>query len=995
MPVRSSMDYLHYSPNRERRVPRGTTRVIWLVVLIACMGLAPSPPSVLHQDDGPLLPDAVSSRDIEMQARHARQWRTDDGEIVLMFTGGFRMEMGRRRLASNDAVIWIKPQRDEDNRKYYELTAYLSGSAEISEVAGTVIGDSALLVSNLRTYGRIIKRHDAHSPEAGAESLLYQSAAAARVKRAEEIDYVEIEESPPGVEVTRPEDDGRPRRPSRTVYYSLKNVESSTTTDGEVVQVASGGVYFSQVGGTESPALEIIADIAVIFPSADVMSSILGVDESEPEAPARAPQSEPEAPARANQTLAAPPLGGEIDLSRKIRGVYLEGDVMLSLGDRFVRASRLYYDFERNKAVILDAVFRAELPDRNIPLYIRADEIRQLSEREFSARNARVSTSEFYTPHYHIGAERVVIRDTTPRAATGSPAAGVAGTYELKNSTLNIGGLPVAWWPYSKGDFKTSETLIRRFRTGYSNDNGFELETTWYLFNLLGAPKPKGFDATLELDYLSRRGPGVGVNADYERENYFGLSRTYYIHDDGEDNLGPLRDNTPDTKNRGRVLWRHRHYLPNDWELTHEISYASDPGYLEEYEKSEWFEGKEQETLVYLKRARDTEAVTLLANWRLLDFVTQTEHLPDLTYRRIGDTWIDPVVLYHESRGGAVRYRPDDRRFFDKRRFNNNGVSDTTLRMDLRQEAEAPIKLPGFNLVPFATGRGGFWDGQPLGDGSLWRGLGVYGIRGSGYLAKVYDEIHSELFDIDRIRHVIQPHFLAWWAHSNTRSEYITPFDEGVETVDDFYGFAAGVRQTWQTKRGGDDHERTVDLLTFNLEAGFFGNQQNEQSNGYANWIRPEDSRTRNYIAGDMIYRMSDTTSLLYDFNVDVNDWSFDRHNVSASIERLPRLAYIFGWRYAGDVDLNLIGGGFNYRLNEKHITAFRIWHDIDRGELGEVAISYIRKLPRWYIAVNFEVDEVFDDFKISVSLWPEGIPEWTLGSRRFTGLSTSTGIKP
>ena len=204
-----------------------------------------------------------------------------------------------------------------------------------------------------------------------------------------------------------------------------------------------------------------------------------------------------------------------------------------------------------------------------------------------------------------------------------------------------------------------------------------------------------------------------------------------------------------------------------------------------------------------------------------------------------------------------------------------------------------------------------------------------------------------------------------------------------------------GVRQVWQTKRGGQDRQRTVDLLTFNVEAGFFGDRQDEPSNGYVNMIRPEDSRTRNYLAGDLIYRMSDTTSLLYDFNLDLNSVSFDRHNVSLAIERLPRLAYVLGWRHAGDIDLNLAGGGYNYKLNEKHIAAFRIWYDVDRGELGEIALAYIRKLPRWYFSINLEIDEVFDDVKVSVSLWPEGIPEWTLGSRRFTGRSTTTGIKP
>jgi hypothetical protein len=269
-------------------------------------------------------------------------------------------------------------------------------------------------------------------------------------------------------------------------------------------------------------------------------------------------------------------------------------------------------------------------------------------------------------------------------------------------------------------------------------------------------------------------------------------------------------------------------------------------------------------------------------------------------------------------------------------------------------------------------------------------------VRGGTTLSRVYDGVESQLFDIHGLRHVVRPEFAAWWSHSNTRSEMITPFDEGIETIDDFYGALLAVKQTWQTKRGGEGHERTVDLLTLNLEAGFFGDvQEDEKSSGYANPIRPEDSRTRNYLAGDLIYRMSDTTSLLYDFNFDLNDQSFDRQDISLAVERLPRLAYVLGLRHAGDIDMNLIGGGFNYKLSEKHILAVRDWYDIDRGDNGEFAVSYVRKLPRWYFAVNTEWDEVNDDFSVGVSRWPEGIPEWTLGSRRFTGLSTSTGIRP
>jgi hypothetical protein len=178
---------------------------------------------------------------------------------------------------------------------------------------------------------------------------------------------------------------------------------------------------------------------------------------------------------------------------------------------------------------------------------------------------------------------------------------------------------------------------------------------------------------------------------------------------------------------------------------------------------------------------------------------------------------------------------------------------------------------------------------------------------------------------------------------------------------------------------------------------GVFGNTdgRREVSNGYANPLRPENSRARNYFAGDLAYRISDSTSFLYDFNFDLNDRSFDRHDFAIAVERDPRLSYVLGSRYAGDIDLSLVGGGWNYKLTEKHLTAFRAWWDVDTGRVGEVTVSYVRKLPRWWVGISLEYDNVDDNKTVMLSLWPEGIPEWTLGSRRFTGLGSSTGIRP
>ena len=102
-----------------------------------------------------------------------------------------------------------------------------------------------------------------------------------------------------------------------------------------------------------------------------------------------------------------------------VEAVYLEGDVIMSQGPNKIRASRLYYDFIEERALILDAVVRTELTERGVPLSIRADEIRQLSTRRFTASDAIFTTSDFHTPHYHIGAGKVELTDRTPQGSGG------------------------------------------------------------------------------------------------------------------------------------------------------------------------------------------------------------------------------------------------------------------------------------------------------------------------------------------------------------------------------------------------------------------------------------------------------------------------------------------------------------------------------------------------------------------------------------------------
>jgi hypothetical protein len=122
-----------------------------------------------------------------------------------------------------------------------------------------------------------------------------------------------------------------------------------------------------------------------------------------------------------------------------------------------------------------------------------------------------------------------------------------------------------------------------------------------------------------------------------------------------------------------------------------------------------------------------------------------------------------------------------------------------------------------------------------------------------------------------------------------------------------------------------------------------------------------------------------------------MNDREMDIANISLAVERTPRFSYLIGYRFIDETESNLLGLDINYRMTEKHTLAVRELFDLEEGETLDFTIGLIRKFPRWFGALSFEVDEAEDDFGISLSMWPEGLPQAALGSRRFTGLAGTT----
>ncbi len=939
----------------------------------------------------PLLPAGISAGDVEMFGELVYLWKAQNGENVVHFVGDFELQLGSRRLNADQAVIWMTP-REHDEVEYKAFEIVLWQNARVFESAGSVTRGPVLFVT-LNSSGQVRTSADQKSTDKSDETAVFERAERVRSVMKRRLSEDAIMESPITVielsgGTDSPEFEVRPN-----VSYQGNETEIEQA-EGRAVVTVIGDVYVfrGESGGTDP--LELRADRAVVFL----------LDSEEPGKPdedrpgRRGPGTVDDDRGGLLKPLGEEDGGMSFGAGGRVEGVYLEGDIILSSGERSIRASQLYYDFIHDRALILDAVMRTFEPTRNLPVYVRAEQIRQLSAREFNAKNSRLTTSEFYTPHYHIGIQDLVLTDRSKRdAIVPSQPGHVSGSFKAKHSTFCLEGLPVFYWPYTSGNLSDTETGLRGIRTGYSDDFGVEFESRWSLFNVMGLEQPAGFDGSLLLDYFSKRGPATGINLDYETDTYFGLYRGYYIHDTGNDDLaGKFRDEEPDTQNRGRSTIRHRQYLPNDWQLSFELSYISDKNFMEEYFQNEFDEGKDQETVLYLKKQVDNWAFTSLLQYRILDFVNTTERLPDFGFYLIGEPIGSFATLFSENRAGWVRYRRAERDFHYHLLYGGpQGESGTTARGDTRQELEVPLVIGDLKVVPFGSIRGSAWDDSPA-DGGVERVFGTFGLRGSMYAWKVFPDVRSDLLDINGLRHMVKADIVAWGSSGNRDSSDLYPFDENVEDIDEVDGVSFGIRQRFQTKRGAPGKQRIVDVLTVDLEMGLFNNADgDEYTNGFVSYSRPENSVTRNYVNAAVMYRVNDSTQVLSEANVDLNDGSLDNFNLSLAVERTPRLSYLLGYRYIGELDSNLLGAGMNYRISEKYSLALREQFDLDQGKTAEFDLGIIRKFPRWYVGVTFALNEVDEDFGVSVSAWPEGLPRATLGSSRFTGLATSTGIRP
>ncbi|MFM9958670.1 MAG: LPS assembly protein LptD [Phycisphaerales bacterium] len=737
--------------------------------------------------------------------------------------------------------------------------------------------------------------------------------------------------------------------------------------------------------------------------------------------------------ARAVVFLARAPGGGEgADAGMKfsqgdVLGIYLEGDAQVSVRTRpdaaaagfqpdqyVLRGSRMYYDVSRNSAVVLDAVFWTYDQERGMPLYLRADVLRQRSLQEFTAEKATLANVSFAEPHFAIGASSVTVtRDTSGEGRAFN-------TYEARDLVFTAGGVPLAYVPKVSGEFKPSPLRRIEFESVSSTS---VVRTVWDMYTLLGLNAPEGSRWDLLLDWYISRGVGIGTDLRWTRPDMDGSLLAYYLNDQGKDHLSSGADRDPPQENRGIFAADNIWKLDEHWTLFAEGTYISDEAFVDSFFRREAQTRREFTNSLYLRRLEDNEAITAEIRGTFNDFISnqylltsqgyQVQKLPDFAYHRVGEDLFGGLLSYTaDARFSATSLVFDSPTLADhgydtrerslagfgllptdrlSRVLESSGLDeDTVTRFDTRHDIEAPLSVGPVNVTPFAVGRftaydtsfdrfndaGGAGNEEGVERERLW---GAAGVRAATSLNRVDSSVESDVLDLHGIRHIITPSLTAWSSGTNVEQSDLPVYDEGVESLADGTTVRAGIENVWQTHRpgtapGAQGTLRSVDWLRLNTDYVWSsGDVDRETPFGRFIEARPERSSLGEFITADAIMQLTDAVALTGDVLFDVEEGSTSRTAAGTIIDHGDGFSTFVEYRSLDQLSSKNIDFGARYELTRKYAATIQSVYDLDAEEFQSVGGRLTRRFPQWTVEVGFHISTITDESSIGFVLSPVG----------------------
>ena len=598
----------------------------------------------------------------------------------------------------------------------------------------------------------------------------------------------------------------------------------------------------------------------------------------------------------------------------------------------------------------------------------------------YTATNATITSDDVPEPVIKIRARRIVM---------------VPGKYiEAHDALIVVDGVPVFYLPYYKRNLGEHANNFN-FLPGYRSRFGPFLlgRYDWYWNDSL--------DGTLHLDERVKRGPGAGPDVNFHLGQWGdGSIKYYYLHDlePGEDANGV---NIP--KDRQRVYFSYWAEPYTNLTLRSQVRYQSDPLLARDFFEGEYGQNPQPNTYFELNKFWNNFSLNAVASPRVDDFYQSVERLPDVRltgYRQ--QLWNTPIYYESESSFDYLRQR------FAVSNSIPLGMDYEAARADTYQELVMPHTFFGWlNVEPHAGGRFTYYSsasGPGATNAEAYRNVVDTGMRVSFKASRVWSDANNRLFDVNGLRHIIEPSVdYVYTPSPSVLPGSIPQFDStlpslqlqpiqfpemnAIDAIDSQNVARFGLRNTLQTKRNG----QLVDLLNWEV---------------YSDWRlqRPTDQTnltSMSDIYSDLRFAPRDWLSFESQTRYDEEDNNFRLAYHSITITPNNTWSWSIGHYYIHDEPVlvpgntlsqaNNLGTGNNlvstrlfYRFNENWGAQINEMFEARNGTLEEQDYTIYRDLRSWTTALTFRVSQNTTgptDYTVALTFSLKALPRFGLGS--------------
>lgn len=680
--------------------------------------------------------------------------------------------------------------------------------------------------------------------------------------------------------------------------------------------------------------------------------------------------------------------------------VLLSGDVRIYRGDKIFSGDRAIYNLETKH------VSGAEFRTAAGPFLAQAHALSSTGLETFEVSRGLFTTDNSSDPGFHIRARTVRIfhNDHT----------------EYENVTVYVGRTPVLWLPYLYQPAKTDQSFS--IVPGSRN--------IWGPFLMSRFSFPAGKDAlgAARLDYLAKRGVGVGLDLTQESKSRgsWARFRSYYLSDKnpGTKDLGTSNETVG--PNRFRVSLQDRSFLTDTIYTSINFNKVSDINFYRDFSPSELRQDPNPDSVMALTQLGENHALTLEVRKQFNRDYEAANAVPALTL----DLKRQPVAgtgLFYESETSAGSY---GRNFHRLRTLATAGSLDYALYDSVRLDTFHQLSLPkvlggwlsvvpkvGFRATHYGAGNGtpDRRPGDPLfqEDGSLNRYVFNAGLETSFKLTRTFESVENRKWGLDGLRHIVQP-FANWsWVNASRDPSALLPLDvlsgssklpaidfpqfNTLDSISSWDIVRFGVRNRLQTRRD-DETLNWLELESF-LDARIQRpTYANAMFQGFGGTNSSPDPGQFSNVFNRLHWAPLPWMDLQVDSQLPMVDSGYSEFNTASTFQVHRDVSFSFGNRYVAGHPIfqtsNLLNGGASFRVNDNWSMSFEENFEAVTSQMRFQRYTVNRDLRSWVAALSLVVRErqPTSDVAVLLTLTLKDIPKFRLPLHFDPGATANSG---